>query len=230
MHRVRRLVIAVAVAACFVGVAAGPAYAKWGPTKNCGIKSGPKNEHCYAIAYRSTKTLADIAADDNETAIVYDWENWAFYDQEQWVSWPNAKSPENVGWVEAGITEGNHIDCCTAYPFYATVTQTGAYHETVAPGPVESGSGKYNYTLIYDSESNGAYHVYWSSETGHPYWFEVARFGAVARSTSNSRKPAWRLRPKSTHTTPVDTRWRSLMEALGIPGRERADTTIPVFV
>lgn len=176
MLRTRHLVIAVTVAVCSMGITAGPAYAKWGPKANCGTKASP-NEHCYALAERSTNTLADIAADDNETAIVYDWATGGFYDQEQWVSWPYAKSPENVGWVEAGITEGNYIDCCTAYPFYATVTQTGAYHETVAPGPVESGSGKYNFTMIFDSESNGAYHVYWSGETGHADWFEVARFG-----------------------------------------------------
>lgn len=151
--------------------------AKWGPTNSCGIKSSPVNEHCYALATRSTHTLADIAADDNENAVVYDWENGGFYDQEQWVSWPGAKYPEDVGWVETGITEGDYVNCCVAYPFYATVTQKGVYHEYETPGPVASGSGEYNYTMIYDSERNGAYHVYWSAATNTANFYEVARYG-----------------------------------------------------
>jgi hypothetical protein len=118
-----------------------------------------------------------VAGDDNEVAIVYDWENYARYNQEQWVSWPSAEGNEKNGWVEAGITEGNHINCCTAYPFVATETQTGLYHERIAEGPVESGSGYYNYTLIQDTEKNGVYHVYWSAATNTAQWFEVAQYG-----------------------------------------------------
>jgi hypothetical protein len=153
------------------------AQAKWGPSNNCGIKSAPVNEHCYALAYRGTKTLASIAADDNEVAIVYDWASGGFYDQEQWASWPGAPGNEKNGWVESGITEGNYINCCTAYPFYASETQTGSYHEVIATGPVASGSGEYNYTLIFDPEYNGVYHVYWSAATNTAQWFEVAQFG-----------------------------------------------------
>lgn len=79
-----------------------------------------------------------------------------------------------------GITEGwreTTGDCCTAYPFYATMTQEGHYHQGFAPGPVASGSGEYNFTLIFDGELNGVYKVYWSSATNTANWFEVARFG-----------------------------------------------------
>lgn len=149
----------------------GIAYGSWGP-EGCS-----RSRHCYALAIRSTHTLASIAEDDNETADVYDWEEGGFLDQEQWVSWPGAKYPEDVGWVESGITEGGYVNCCIAYPFAATMTQNEVYHELEASGPVESGSGKYNYTMIYDSEVNGVYHVYWSGETNTPKWFEVARYG-----------------------------------------------------
>lgn len=134
-----------------------PALAKWGPYNNCGIRT---YEHCYALSERPTHTLGAIAAEDNEVAIVWDWESGGFYDQEQWASWPGANYPEDIGWVEAGITEGGYVNCCTAYPFYATETQEGHYHEYETTGPVESGSGDYNYDLIQDTEQNGVYHVY----------------------------------------------------------------------
>jgi hypothetical protein len=153
------------------------AEAKWGTYSECGIKSKPVNEHCYSLAVTLTHKLGSIAADDNEVANVADWQNGAFYDQEQWVSWPNAGGNEKTGWVEAGITEGEGRTCCVAYPFVATETQTGAYHEREAEGPVESGSGAYNYTLIQDTEQNGVYHVYWSAATNTANWFEVAQYG-----------------------------------------------------
>src|SRR6202043_1719943 len=124
----------LAAAVVTMGMIGGvvPAQAKWGPTLKCGIKDEP-NEHCYAVAEHYTGVLASIAAEDNEVAIVYDWENGAFYDQEQWVSWPNAPYPQDVGWVEDGITEGERMDCCTAHPFVATWTQKNEYHQYVAP-------------------------------------------------------------------------------------------------
>jgi hypothetical protein len=150
----------------------GAADAAWGPTLKCSM-----SKHCYGISGRPTNYVASIAAEDNEVANVGDWYNNAFYDQEQWVSWPNATYPQNVGWVEAGISEGNRRDCCTAYPFYASENQKGEYHEFLAEGPVASGSGQYNYDLIYDAEKNGVYHVYWSAATNTANWFEVARYG-----------------------------------------------------
>jgi hypothetical protein len=170
----RRCLMLMTSCIIFGCLLAGTAQAKWGPTGSCGIRTA---EHCYATSERSTSVLASIDAADNETAIVSDWQNGAFYDQEQWVTWPNAPYPQNRGWVEAGITEGNYIDCCTAYPFYATETQTGAYHEHLASGPVASGSGQYNFNLIYDTTHNGVYHVYWSSATNTANWFEVAQYG-----------------------------------------------------
>jgi hypothetical protein len=61
VHRVRHLVIAVAVVALSMGMASAPAYAKWGPKINCGIKTEPKNEHCYAIAEYPAVSAAETA-------------------------------------------------------------------------------------------------------------------------------------------------------------------------
>lgn len=174
---IARLWIAVAVVAVIVAASTTPvAEAKWGPTNNCGIRDEPL-EHCYALSMRNTGVLASIAAEDNENAVVYDWEYGGFYDQEQWVSWPKASYPQNVGWVEDGITEGEYMDCCTAHPFVATLTQKNLYHQIVAPGPVASGSGEYNFDMIFDAEKNGAYHMYWSTATNTANWIEAARYG-----------------------------------------------------
>jgi len=200
-----------------------PALAKWGPYNNCGI-----NEHCYAVTERHTHTLGAIAAEDNEVAIVWDWEHGGFYDQEQWASWPEAPYPEDEGWVEAGITEGGYVNCCTAYPFYATETQEGHYHEYETTGPVESGSGDYNYDLIQDTEQNGVIHVYWSGATNTADWFEVARYGggrpvyiehneggleAATEDTpskaSRSAPPPTAARPRSLNGEPVPCIWWS---------------------
>jgi hypothetical protein len=151
-----------------------PAQAKWGPKNNCGIRSTP-NEHCYAVSKRPTGVYASIAAEDNENAHVYDWGNGGFIDNEQWVSFYNQGVE---GWIEDGITIGNDRDCCTAYPFIAEDTPKikGGYYEYIAPGPVASGSGEYNYDLIFDAEHNGVYRVYWSTATNTWNWTEVTRF------------------------------------------------------
>jgi hypothetical protein len=161
------------LAVLFVALSsASGAQARWGPAENCSLAT-----HCYAFSYRSGGYYDSIAAEDNEVAVDADWESGSFYDQEEWVSWPSAPSPQNHGWVEAGISEGNGRDCCTAFPFYATLTQKYEYHEVLAPGPVTSGSGQYNYVEIFDTEHNGVYHVFWSGATNTTNWFEVARFG-----------------------------------------------------
>lgn len=150
------------------------AQGRWGTNSECSIK---EKEHCYSLAITSTERLGAVAADDNEVADVYDWANGARYNQEQWVSWPHASGDEKNGWVESGITEGNDRNCCIAYPFAATETQTKLYHERLAEGPVESGSGYYNYTLIQDTEQNGVYEVYWSAATNKAEWDQVAEYG-----------------------------------------------------
>jgi hypothetical protein len=171
-----------------------------GPQSNCGISEKPL-KHCYGIARHKAHWLGSIAAEDNEVAVVYNWQyEDAFYDQEQWVSWPNASYPQNIGWVEAGITEGNFLDCCTAYPFAATLTQKSEYHELLGQGPVASGSGQYNYDMIYDAEANGLYRVYWSAATNRPTGFRSPNTVVGGPLTLKNKKLASRSPQKSIPT------------------------------
>ncbi len=101
-----------------------------------------------------------------------DWANGGFVTNEQWVSFTGLE-----GWIENGQIIGRDNDCCTAHPFYAEETTGHVFHIYITPGPVASGSGQYNYDMIYDAEHNGAYHLYWSSATNTANFFEVARYG-----------------------------------------------------
>lgn len=172
----RRLGWSARLSGCAAGLLLGlvlagaSALAAWGPTGECTLHGA----HCYAIAYRAAHVYGSIAAEDNEVANVSDWANLAFIDNEQWASFPGTGV---YGWVEAGITIGNGKDCCTAYPFYASTSPQHVYKEYIGAGPVASGSGQYNYDMIYDSEHNGAFHVYWSAATNTANFFEVARYG-----------------------------------------------------
>jgi hypothetical protein len=160
------------VAAALALLGAAPADARWGPYENCS-----KATHCYAQSERTTRVYDSIAAEDNETAIVYDWGNGGFYTNEQWVSFENQGAQYANTWIENGQIIGAYNDCCTAFPFYAEETPAHQFHIYITPGPVASGSGQYNYDLIADPEHNGAYHLYWSSATNTAGWFEVARYG-----------------------------------------------------
>jgi hypothetical protein len=157
------------VAIVILGIPAA-AQAKWGPSSNCGIKSNPVDEHCYAIAVRTgVAKYASIAAEDNEVASVTDWEGGGFITNEQWIGFGSITST----WIENGIIMGNYRDCCTAYPFYAWENSSEGFQKYETTGPVESGSGKYNFDMLYDETVNGHWKAYWSAATNKAEWFSV---------------------------------------------------------
>jgi hypothetical protein len=171
---VRRLVPTVLVAACLVsGVAASTAEAKWGPSNNCGIAANETiDEHCYAIAQRLSgiEKYASIAAEDNEVASITDWASGGLITNEEWIGFGNITHE----WIEDGQIMGNYRDSGTAYPFYAWKKPGEAFQKYETTGPVESGSGKYNYFMIYDEKVAGEWRAYWSGATNKVEWFAAS--------------------------------------------------------
>jgi hypothetical protein len=157
------------------------AQAKWGPSNNCGTyvnESDTVNEHCYALSIRTGQAkYASIAAEDNESASITDWASGGFITNEQWVSF--GKSAE---WLENGIIMGASRDCCTAYPFFAWKKPGEAFQKYETTGPVESGSGKYNYDMIYDEKVDGHWKFFWSGATNEPKWFAVETVSGFAKN------------------------------------------------
>jgi hypothetical protein len=141
----------------------GVAQAHWGPSSKCGIKSEPVNEHCYALAERAANDLGSIVFADSESAEIYDWYNYGFATQEQWISFAGKS-----GWIEMGQLEGYGNDCCTVHPFFAEETPSGEFHIRVAEG---SGHNVYAHYLVYDTEQNGIWRMYWGE------WSEQERYG-----------------------------------------------------
>lgn len=154
--------VCAVAASCML--AASVAQANWGPSSLCGIKSSPKNEHCYATSSRAANDLGSIDFADDELTDVFDWASGGFVTQEQWITF-SAQS----GWIEMGETEGNYIDCCTDRPFFAEQTPTGVYHERIAEG--SPGTNVYAHYLIYDTEQNAIWRMYWGE------WSEEERYG-----------------------------------------------------
>ena len=106
----------------FVGVVA-PADAGWSSGGHCTINT----PHCYSIqywhmSYPTESVRGGIAYVTSTNAKVGEWENYAFIDNEIWVSFP-----ENRGWIETGTTAGNHDDCCTGHAFVAHAKSEGGY-------------------------------------------------------------------------------------------------------
>jgi len=154
--------------ACFVcaligALVPGVAQARWGPNAKCAIKAEPVNEHCYTLSERTANDLGSIVFADTESADVYDWASGAFASEEQWIAFP-----QKAGWIEMGQLEGSGIDCCTVHPFFAEMTQQGVWHERIAEG---SGLNTYAHYLIYDTEQNGIWRMYWGE------WTEEERYG-----------------------------------------------------
>jgi hypothetical protein len=156
------------------------AQAHWGPSNNCGIVANETtNEHCYAVAKRKeVAKYASIAAEDNEVASVTDWASYGFVTNEQWIGFGNIGKE----WIENGIIMGNARDCCTAYPFYAWKKPGEAFQKYVTTGPVESGSGKYNYDMLYDETVDGHWKMFWSGATNKVEWFAVQTVTGFAKN------------------------------------------------
>ncbi len=188
---IRRLAVVtsagLAAASLLLTLSAGVAQARWGPGAACSIVDSPVNEHCYALAERSANDLGSILFADEESADVYDWNTGAFTSQEQWIAFP----PKS-GWIEMGQLEGYGINCCTVHPFFAEETPEHQWHIRIAEG---SGTNVYAHYLIYDTEQNGIWRMYWGEWTemeGYGGWGTI-RFGEQEAGTE-----------VGTETRPID--------------------------
>jgi hypothetical protein len=135
-------------------VATASASAGWpagGKYEECHKREGA---HCYSLSEHNVKALASIAYIKDQSAKVSEWESGAFIDHEQWISF----GKENE-WVETGDTSGEFFSCCNPHPFFAE-QQKGTYKQELSPGIVPG--GVYNHYIIYDSEHNGRWHIYWN--------------------------------------------------------------------
>lgn len=160
-RRIWAATVCVVFASCML--AASVAQAHWGPHSECGISDSPL-EHCYALSGRSASDLGSIVFADDEAANVKDWDEGGFITQEQWISFS-----AQPGWIEMGQTEGNSRDCCTDYPFFAEKTPTGQYHERIVEAT--PGTNVYAHYLIYDTEQNAIWRMYWGE------WTEEEHYG-----------------------------------------------------
>src|ERR1700722_3447636 len=165
------------------------AYANWGPSGDCRIEDEPVNWHCYALAERSANDLGSIDFADVENAHVYDWENYGFVSQEQWITF----EPHQPGWIEMGQLEGYDQDCCTVHPFFAEQTPTKVFHIRIAEG---SGPNVYAHYLVYDTEKNDIWRMYWGE------WTEEEHYGGWAEERFSEQEAGSEA---GTEERPLDT-------------------------
>ena len=158
-----RLLMSLACAACLGSLlvpAAGQA--TWGPNAECKQANA---WHCYASSWRKANDLGSILFTDTEEAHVYDYEAGALVTQEQWISFAHESGFIGMGQVEGW---GPEYGCCTIHPFFEEETSAGAYHKRVVEG---SAYNTYAHYLIYDSEKNDVWRMYWAE------WTEEEHYG-----------------------------------------------------
>lgn len=151
MFRTRPAAIACIAMMVSVG-ATSEAHATWGPYNECGIS---ENHHCYALTEHRVSALASIDFVDSMVMYIPEWERGAFSTQEQWI---NFESQGYSGWIETGTIGGNGYSCCGLHPFYAE-QQRGVFKEAESEGTVPDHT--YNHYVLFDSEHNGRWHIYW---------------------------------------------------------------------
>jgi hypothetical protein len=193
---IRRLVVRPLSASSLVVVLAlalvSSAQANWGPKNNCGYKtSKTTNEHCYALAERGgVSKLASIAFEDTTSSEVPHWENGEiFTSNEEWISFEGHPGWIEEGWIEDGQLAGAALGCCEMHPFYAEEYK-GTLKLELSPGTMPL--NRYNHYVIFDSEVNGRWHLYWESgEAGYygggwPTYYNAQEAGIEA---SDNVKP-----------------------------------------
>jgi hypothetical protein len=149
---------AILTVALLVTFTVSSAQGAWGPKKNCYRNYPEENHHCYALSEwymqsSSEYVLASIVYMDTTYMDVPGWESGDFVTNESWV-----KFRGEPGWIETGQIGGNPYDCCSLHAFYAELYK-GAFYENESAGTVPANT--YNHYVIFDSEVNGAWHVYW---------------------------------------------------------------------
>jgi hypothetical protein len=168
-------------------MAPAAAHGNWGPGANCGIRSTP-NEHCYAVSWRGANDLGSIDFANAQSVNIPGWESGAFATQEQWITFAG-----KTGWIEMGQLEGYAMDCCKVRPFFAEETPSKQWHIRIAEG---SGTNVYAHYLIYDTEQNGIWRLYWGD------WIEEERYGGWGTIRFQEQEAGTEA---ATDTRPVDT-------------------------
>jgi hypothetical protein len=153
---VRSMIGLSLVAISCMGTLTASASARWGK-EHCSEVT-----HCYGLAGRNIEAyggvLASIDFVDNPSGSfeghTVPGATGGFVDGEEWISWP--KKPEE--WIETGQANGFPYSCCVEHPFYAEQLK-GVYKEYLSPGTVALNT--YNHYVLFDSEINGRWHIYW---------------------------------------------------------------------
>ncbi len=156
-HRLIRSLVGLLMVVSCMGALASSASARWG-SEHCSEVS-----HCYGLAGRNIEAyggvLASIDFVDNQSG---NFEGHTvpsapggFVDGEEWISWPKRSEEE---WIETGQANGEPFSCCEEHPFYAEMLK-GVYKEYISSGTVPLNS--YNHYVLFDSEINGRWHIYW---------------------------------------------------------------------
>lgn len=139
-----------------LGVHAASADARWAK-EQCSEAT-----HCYGLAGRDIESSGGVLASIDfvdTNAGSYEGNTvpnapTGFVDEEQWISWPKRAGE----WIETGQANGYPYSCCQEHPFYAEMLK-GVYKEYISSGTLPTES--YNHYVLFDSEVNGRWHVYW---------------------------------------------------------------------
>lgn len=163
------------------------AQATWGPRGECKIAN---SWHCYATSWRKANDLGSILQADEEAADVYDYASGGLVTQEQWISFAHQSGFIGMGQVEGW---GSEYGCCTVHPFFEEETPTHVYHRRVAEG---SGYNTYANYLIYDTEKNDIWRMYWGG------WTEEEHYGGWAEERFDEQEAGTEA---GTEVHPIDT-------------------------
>lgn len=149
-----------------------------------------EGSHCYALSEHSGEALSSIVFIKDLWADIPEWETGAFSSHEQWITFGSSSE-----WIETGDISGYGFSCCSPHPFYAEQRE-GVFKSELSPGIVPS--GEYNHYILYDSENNGRWHVFWNccevgSEEGWPKKFSKEEAGVEVDSETEPASLARQL-------------------------------------
>jgi hypothetical protein len=187
---------------------AGPATAAWGPNSECEGRISPTNKHCYAYVTRNIQkfggVLASIDFVDTDyntypTVEVPKSAEESFVTMEEWIQFPGGPA----GFIETGQEEGIYgtsgAERVVIHPFYAEEQSKVFKHEfselvVPAGGPAFEKAEPYNHYVLYDSEKNGRWHIYWGCcEVGYygggwPVYLTEQKAGLEAGDASRPKE------------------------------------------
>jgi hypothetical protein len=113
------------------------------------------NRHCYAKAQRNIARFGGVLASIDYVDTTSANANGGQVNEEEWITFEG-----QPGWIETGQSSGIPYGPSEMHPFYAQ-QKNGAstYQESLCACTVPLNN--YNHYVLFDSERNGRWHIYW---------------------------------------------------------------------